>query len=396
MSVKLLFLSYDLPYPPNSGGKIRSFNLLTNLAKKIDVTLYSYYRSDEQLDQIKELKKICSEVKCFKRNNPWEIKNFIRSISTFKPYMTSLYYQSGLEKQLTVDLQINKFNYVHFESFYPALFLPLVKKFGIPVILGNENVEYKVYDRFADQKNFFLKPFFKAEVLRMKKFEESLWRSADLNLAISDYDAVSINQFAKQKSLIIPNGVNTQTFKKHLGSKTGNNLIFIGSLSYKANADAAKYLLEEIFPLIKKSLPKIILTIISWYKPNWLEKYLNDPQFKLNQDRNQHPTDFLVNSDIYLAPMRIASGTNIKILEAMAGQLPVITTSIGIEGIKAGKNDAVVVDGAKEFAEKVVELINSPEKRKLIGQSGYNLVSRFYEWSKITQPLVQYYLKKYV
>jgi len=391
MPLKILFLTYDLPYPLNSGGRIRSYNLIKNLSAHFEITLYSYYRTSDQLQAVSGFSSFCRESRFFQRKRPWQAGNFFHSMLTLRPYMASLYYSNQLENQLNLDLASNHFDFVHFESFYPALFLPLVKQKNVVAVMGNQNIEYRVYQRFADQQFWPLRPFIKAEALRMRLFEEYLWKKADLNLAISAHDAASIRRVTGRPPLIIANGVNTVDFKKHLGSRDGSQLLFIGSLSYKANDDAARFLLEEIFPLVKHRLPSARLTIVSWYKPSWLESHLKNGSVRLIQDKQKHPSSFMATADIFVAPMRIASGTNIKILEAMAGQLPVVTTTVGIEGLDIHHREAAVADKPAELAQVIVDLLSSAVKRRQIGISGYNLVKQKYEWKQIVKPLINYY-----
>lgn len=393
--MRVLFLTYDLPYPLISGGKIRAYYFLKNLSRNNQITLFSYYRREEQKQYLPELKKYCREIYLFKRRKPWSWQNLLRCFITPLPFTAATYYSSSLKKVLVKELEKNKYDLVHFESFYPALYLPLAKKLGVKTLMGNENIEYQIYNRYADSKRFFLlRWLLKLEVFRMRLFEERLWRQADVNLALSKDDAAIIKKVAKKNCFIIPNGVDPNAFKEIRDYRQGKTLIFIGTLIYQANNDAMKFFLKEIYPEIKKREKKVKFILVSWYKPSWLEKYLTDPSIRFVQDRETPVNKLLSQRDILVAPIRVASGTNIKVLEAMAAGLPVVTTSAGIEGIEAVKNkEAVVGDSPQEFAEEVASLLEDKKRSQQLGQAGQALVKKRYDWSKISEKLEEVYLK---
>jgi glycosyltransferase involved in cell wall biosynthesis len=393
--MKILFLTYDFPYPLNSGGKIRAYQLIKGLAQKNEITLFSYYREEEQKKDLRQLKKYCREIYLFKRRKPWRWQNIGRSLLTPLPFASATYYSPDLEKTLVKELRKQRYDLVHFESFYPALYLMTAKKFGVKTLMGNENIEYQVYNRYTDSLKFF--PFrwlLKLEVLKMRLFEEKLWRQADVNLALSEEDAQVIKRVTDNPCFIVPNGVDFGLFRKTRTHQEGKTLIFIGTMVYQANNDAVKFFLEKIYPEIKKKVKKVKFTLVSWHKPKWIQRYLQDSSVRLIQDKEISANELLSQADILVAPLRIASGTNIKVLEAMATGLAVVTTSMGIEGIEAKRDkETIIADEPREFAHQVVKLLNDRDRRQALGKAGRLLVEKLYDWSKISQELERAYKK---
>lgn len=424
--MRVLFLTYDLPYPLIAGGKIRAYYLIKNLSQNHQITLFSYYRDEEQKKYLGELKKYCQEVHLFKREKPWSWQNLLRTFLTPLPFAATTYYSPPLKKALIhrlqgdasrrssrrksgvaqprmknlpvsvlgeasiKELKEKQYDLVHFESFYPALYLPLVKKLGIKTLMGNENIEYQVYNRYANSRNFFLRWLLKPEVLRMRFFEEKLWQQADVNLALSEEDANIIKKASPKPCFVIPNGVDFKTFKEKK-DREGKNLIFIGTLIYQANNDAMKFFLKEIYPKIKRSVTGVKFILVSWHQPKWLKKYLTDNSIEFVQDKETPASEFLSQGDIFIAPMRVASGTNIKVLEAMAAGLPVVTTSVGIEGIEATTKEVIVQDNPQKFADEVIKLLKDKARSQQLGKAGRELVEKRYDWEKIGEKLNRVY-----
>ena len=391
--LKILFLTYDLFYPLVSGGKIRAYYLIKNLARKHQITLFSYYRDENQKQYLTEIKKYCPKVFLFKRRKPWSWQNLLRSFLTPLPFASATYYSRDLKRALIKELKKNQYDLVHFESFYPALYLPLVKRLGVKTVMGNENLEYQVYARYASSRRFFLfRQLLKLEVWRMRLYEQRLWQLADVNLAPSGGEAKVIEKITKKDCSIIPNGVDPGVFSQVKYREKAKTLIFVGTLIYQANDDAMKYFFKEIHPEIKKQKEEVEFILLSWYQPDWLKKYLAGQSVKLIKDKKTAVAEFLVKADVLVAPMRIAGGTNIKVLEAMAAGLPVVTTSIGIEGIKAKKGKEVIVaDNPKNFAGETVKLLINRKRRQKLGLAGKALVKRLYNWTKITKKLEKAY-----
>lgn len=393
--MKILFLTYDFPFPFNSGGKIRAYHLIKNLARCHQITLFSYYRQEKPQKYLPELSKYCPRIFLFKRRPAWSWQNLARSLLTPLPFAAATYYSFFLKEALKKELSSNHYDFVHFESFYPALYLPLVKKLGVKTLLGNENIESRLYGRYADSRGFWLRWLLKLEVWRLRLFEENLWRQADINIAVSPSDALAVEKVTKKNCPVIANGVDLTCFAKINPARTGQKIIFIGSLSYQANRDAVKYFLEKIYPEIKKKIAAIKFILVSGHQPSWLEKFLADPSIKFIKDRETPSFRLLPQASVFIAPLRVASGTNIKILEALAAGLPVVTTTIGAEGLAVEDGrEVIIADKPGQFALAVVGLLTDSNRRQRMSFAGRALVRRQYRWSEIAKQLEEVYREK--
>lgn len=390
--MKILWLTPIFPYPPFSGGQTRAYNLLKNLAKKNEITLFSFWRPNRLQGPITEVEKFCVKVKTFKGRPIWTIRNVLLAGLSHLPFAATHFYgDSQVKIALEKELKNELYDLVHFESFYTTPYLR--SDFGIPTVLGNENVEYLVYQRFVQQKIFPLKWLLSYDIWKMKRYEQAAWQKASLNLAVSEIDAKEVKRIIKKKCVVVPNGVDVehfQNFKSLNQKKKALTLIFVGDFKYFTNQDAITFLVKKIWPKIKNQIPKANLKLVG-RSPNSSMKNLEGNGVKIDSQVDDIRQVYAA-ADILVAPMRIASGTNIKILEAMAAGLPVVTTSVGIEGIKAKKDKEVIIANQPDkFANEVVALASSKQRQQKLSLAGKKLIEIFYDWSKITRKLEKTY-----
>lgn len=377
-------MTYDLPYPPHSGGKLRAYNLIKGLSKNHQIDLFSFIRREEQLQYLPELKKYCQKIETFRRPYVWSPRNILLSGFSILPFAAAGYYFHDAKNKICQMLDEGKYDLVHFESFYPAVYLPLVKNLGFKTLMGNENVEYQVYQRFADQKNFLLKSLLSVDVFKMRKFEEKLWKLADINVAPSKNDADAISRVADKECPLVPNAVDTESFSE-IKKKPHKDLVclFVGDFTYLTNQDAVRWLIEEIIPngkllLVGRNPTEYVKNLAS--KNIIIDSTVEDIREAYAQ------------ADVFLAPIRIGGGTRLKILEALAAGLPIVSTTIGAEGlaIKDGEN-ILLADDPQEFAKKTEALLKSPALRDKIGEAGRALVQQKYDWSSSVSKLNEVY-----
>lgn len=392
--MKILWLTPLFPYPPFSGGQTRAYNLIKNLAKHNEITLFSFMRPGRIQGPIEELKKYCPKIKTFPGRPIWSIRSVLLAGFSHLPFAITHFYGDGrVEQALKEELKGGQYDLVHFESFYTSPYLECVR--SLPTVMGNENIEYLIYQRFADQKGFpLLKLLFFYDVWKMKNYEQGIWKLADLNLAVSETDADVIERITGKASVVIPNGVDLAGFEKL--KPTGDKqsaapvLLFVGDFRYFPNQDAIKFLINELWPLIQKKIPQAKLRLVG-KNPGRLMNNFETVNVVVDSQVEDIRQAYGA-ADILLAPIRMASGTNIKILEAMAAGLPVVTTTIGAEGL-AVKDDreVVIADKPEKFASAVVGLLADKKRRQQMGLAGQALVKQRYDWSKIVDKLEKAY-----
>lgn len=424
--MQINFITYDLPYPLTSGGKIRAYHLLKGISKNNEVTLFSYYRSESQKKYLPQLKKELNikEIKLYKRRNIWHPLNLIKAALTPLPLLSVSY----LNERLRNDLLKAKYQwpkaFFHFEASGPAVYLPLLSKNGAFCIMGNENVEWQVYDRMLKHQNFFplLRPFMYYDVWKMKHFEHKLYSLAKLNLGVSEKDCAYVKEISGNKCELVRNGVDIERLKKEgeVGKESSDvSIAFGGDLTYQQNSNALKWFLDKVLPELLKILPRyrvvdrqmgtkqqLTLNVVTLSKPSWFVDSVSlfrsasladgssntGVEVKIYDDPDLFAPKVYAKSTIFIAPIRAGGGTNIKILESLAVKTPVVTTTHGAKAIGAvDQHHVLVADNAKDFAQAIVNLLSNKTLRDKIVKNGYELVSQNFSWEESSQILGNIY-----
>ncbi len=390
--MKILMLTSYLPYPLFSGGQIRTYNLLKNLAAKHQITLFSFIRHEKETQYIPKLQKFCYKVKVFKRRSAWNWRNILFAIlSPFPFVMISTYLSLRVRQAILKEMQGDAYDLIHAEPFY---MVPNIPKTDIPILLVEQTIEYLVYKKYVD--NFplgFVRPLMYLDVLKLKIWEEGYWRKATSLVAMSEADKEIMAKAAPEKTInIVSNGVDIEFFNQTLIKKPQKpTVLFVGNFKWLPNKDAAKFLTHKIWPRIKKEIPGAKLWIVG-KNPTpeiWALAKKSDVEV---EDKIKDIRQAFGQASVLLAPIRNGRGTKYKVLEAMATKLPVVATPLGVEGTGAeNRREALVAQGAVDLASATVELLKNPKLGEKLSSSAYELVRKKYNWQLISKNLDKIY-----
>lgn len=375
---KVLFVTYDFPYPTNTGGKNRAYHMLKYSGRDIKKYIFSFVRDDAWRDSVVEMDKIGVEVVGTKyRRKVYDVNNIMGLIGGRSIFKT-LYFSEQVLDGIAKIIREKEIDIVHYESFYTAFYISdKIRNLGAKQIFGTENIEYLLYGEYAKKANFLIKPLFNLQVDKIKEEETSLFKKADLCIAVSDVDANVIKEYVDECELI-RNGVDIDNFKFNLPEKKkGTRILFVGNFTYFPNVDAINYFYNSIFKELSK---EITLTIIG-KKANNLK--LGDDSRIVIREFVPKIQDEYKNADIMVAPIRLGGGTNFKVLEAMAAGCPVVSLPNRLEGLDLSNNKHIVIANENEFGEKLVSLLNDLAMRQELAKNARTLVEKEYSWRVI-------------
>lgn len=390
--MNILMLTPYLPYPPSSGGQIRSYNLIKQLSKDHEITLCSLIKFDSEEKYIKGLKPFCKNIYVFKRaKKPWTISNILNTGFSSLPFLVVRNFSKEQKVALKRIIESEKFDLIHAETFYVS---PHIPKTDIPIVLVDQTIEYQVYRHYVNNfKIPILRPLLFIDVRKIKYWETYFWQKAARVVAVSEKDAKEMKSLVKDlKVTVIPNGVGEDLMgevKIHF-KKT---ILFMGNYAWLQNIEAARILSKEVFPGILKQIPECKL-IIAGQNTGKIADLKND---------NVELLDFAVDdiesvkkayreNGIMVAPLYGPGGTRLKILAAMASKMPVVTTVIGNEGIDGINNQSILVsDNGKNLADLAVKLLKDKDLYEKIAENGRKLVEEKYSYASIAKKLSNVY-----
>lgn len=385
--MNVLFVTYDFPYPTNSGGKNRAYHLLKYTANKANVFLYSYVREDYNPEHNSEILALgVKKIQVFKRRKLSSISNFPKTIFTNSSIFKTLYCEDKVLEDIIETIKKEKIEIVHFESSYTGFLIgKKLKKMGVKLVLGTENIEFMLYYDYAKNlRKAYLKPFVYYQAKRLKEEELMMVRNADKVTTITKQEADVLENLTGVKSSIVANGIEPATFSYSFQKDLKNNLLFVGNFMYFPNVDAINFFSDLVFPKLNHALT---LTVIG---KKVIEKFRFREKRIICKDFVENIIDEYRNADILVFPIRIGGGTNFKVLEAMALGTPIVAQPERLSGLdaKAGEH-FLEASTAQEYVDQIEKIYNDEILRKNLAVNARKLVEKNYAWAEIGKELLK-------
>lgn len=395
--MNILFLSQENPYPPDGGHYIRTYNILKMLSEKHNIFFIAIANDDKRMKHKQGLEDLCESVDIFvipQGKSKWRyIFSLILNLFSPLPFTAQKNYIHDVKVKIKQLLKDNKIDLVHVDI------LPLAfyhKNFDrLPKILVNHNVEsLRLYRWMKVEKNTFIKLFLYYQFLKLRHFEKHICPKFERCIVVSEPDQKILEKLCKTTNFVIlPNGVDIKYFSPLNNTKINkNSLIWTGGMRYAYSADAVDYFLDEVLPLIRLEISDIKVSFVGSSPTSKLIKNAKDnPNIKVHGYVDDIRM-YIQQAAVFIAPIRSGSGTKIKVLNAMALEKAVVTTSIGAEGIKVKPDeDIMIADTPQEFAEKTIYLLRHPEEAKIMGSKGRAVIEKHYSWESIGMKMYKVY-----
>ncbi len=372
----VLFVTYDFPYPTNTGGKNRAYNMLKHSKGDFKKYLFSFIRPDFKKEYIDSLKDIDVEtVGLEKRKRLLSVTN-AKSIIGGESIFKNLYFSPKIAQKIEEIVRDKEINIIHFESFYTAFYISdTLTMLGAKQVYGSENIEYKMYEDYTKTAPLPFRPFYKSQVRKILNEEIWITKKADRVIAVSNADAEYFDKY--NKCDVVRNGVDVENFPFNKPRKNAKNILFVGNFSYFPNVDAINFFYNQVFSQMTIDAQ---LTIVG--------KRVED--LKIDDNRVEkiefipEISDAYKQADVVVSPVKLGGGTNFKVLEAFAAGVPVVSFPDRVQGldIKNGENILIANDAA-EFMIEIEKLFSDEKLREKIATNARKLVEREYDWKVI-------------
>ena len=393
--MKILFLSPTVPFPLTDGGRIRVFNLLKQIAKKSEVTLLALETQTTDADGVAELQALGIQVHLVP-NAPTlprvSLGTLAKAFLRRQPITVARYDVPAYRQKFRELIADQAFDLVHYEMFHIAQFYT---ETDLPGILSQQNVDSAIWRRLCSETtNPFYKFTYWTQQLAFQRYERVLSPKFDAVTCTSDIDAAVFQRHcAKDAIEIIPNGVDITHYLPDFTTEAPAHLIYIGSMDWYPNEDAVAFFADEVLPRIQEKVPDVRFSIVGGNPSGRVQK-LAERDGVVVTGRVPEIKPYFAEATVFVVPLRIGSGTRLKILEALAMGKAIVSTTVGAEGLDLKDGEEIfIADEPIAFADAVTRLLMDSELRRRIGENGRARVERDYDWRSIGEKLYGVYTK---
>lgn len=390
--MKILFLIPYSPANPVFGGALRIYHLLSHLCKHHDVTIAGFSTPEEENELIKQFPVLSGKTHLV--NYPYTDRSIRLSLykSLFTSHSNWYHVTRSDELQKSIHRLLEKEAFDIIQSEFPVM---AMYDFNSPAIkiIDSHNVEYDNFKRMSKVRNILKKLFYHIESYKFFREETAVCRKQEALFVTSERDISIFNHSVPDVAkYLIPNGVDTNYFTPFKSDPLPHSMIFVGMLKYVPNYDGILFFLDEIFPIILEKIPDATITIVGKNPPSSIMNRAAHNIIVTGFVEDTRP--YIEEASVYIVPLRMGGGTRLKILEAMAVKKPIVTTSIGCEGIDVENGKSVLIaDNPQSFADSVLELFSNPDKIIELTGKGYELVMKQYRWESIGRQMDDAYNK---
>lgn len=392
--MKILVVGSRIPWPLHDGGAIATYQLLKELSGQgADVVYFSFNTQKHFVNRatIDKQFSFCRVVDMPLNANP-TLTGAIYALLTGKNYNISRFDDDKAKANLRELLSKETFDVVQLEGLYTAPFLEVVKSAGIPVVLRQHNAEFQIWERLASKnRNPLKRLYLKLLASQLRRYEIRVLNKVNAVLPITPVDQNLFHSLAPGKPMyLLPVGMNNQSKSK---SEFNTNAFFhLGSMEWIPNVEAVKWLIDEVWPAVKLAIPSAELHIAG----KGLQK--NDPRFSGNGIHVHGEIDnaqrFMQSHGVMLVPVFAAGGIRVKMLEAFNDGIPVISTTVGVQGIPGNhEKELLLADSSHDFAAAMIRLRADPHLRESLTNHARLLIQKHYDTRTLISGLLTFYDK---
>jgi glycosyltransferase involved in cell wall biosynthesis len=397
---RLLFLCQTLPYPPDGGVWIRSYHVLRLLARAFDITALCFERAGVPAPgEATSVAASCEALSAFAATEVFPLPqkhsrfrfawDHLRSTARRRVYTRYLYESRVFRRRLTDHLKSTAFDLVHIDSLDLAGYLPACR--GIPAVCVHHDVESEhLRGRAAVERSKWRSAYLRYQAQLMEEAERRWCERVALNVVVSERDRESLKRIAPASRVtIVPNGVDVDEFQPD-GTR-GSGAAYVGGINWFPNRDALDFFCNEILPHLRSKSSAHV---------RWIGSASTEQQRHYRERYGIELTGyvgdvkpFMRQAACHIVPLRAGGGTRLKILNSWAMGKPVVSTSIGCEGLAAVDGENILIrDDPKAFAHAVEAVLDDGAFGRRLGERGRATAQQHYSWDVIGRELVETYL----
>lgn len=419
--MRILYLSQLVPYPADAGPKIRSYHVLQYLAEAgHQVTLLAFRRESDQPESVEHLRQYCCEVQSvpMRRSRFQDARHLAQSLLSGYPFLISRDSMKSMHLAVRRLLASQVFDAIHADQLWMAQYALAAGKYyqgdgHLQTVLDQHNAVYLIPKRMAEGTSNPVKrailtvesrSLSRYEVETCHRFDHVVWVTAEDRAAVKHQQtnidkslslSGSYNGRRLTHDMVIPICVDLETKPAIAQTTRPRRVTFLGGLHWPPNAEGMIWFVREVWPSVRSQVSDAVLTIIGKNPPAEITHIASIADDIEVTGYVADPTPYLAETAAFIVPLHAGGGMRVKIIDAWSWGLPIVSTSIGAEGIlyQAGEN-LLIANSAEPFAQAVVRLLQQPDLVTRLGAAGRCTVESQYDWRRVYQAWDQIYPTK--
>jgi glycosyltransferase involved in cell wall biosynthesis len=388
--MQVLLLTQVLPYPPDSGPRVKTYNVLKYLARQHQVTLVSYVRATDRPEAVRHLWGLCKAVHTvpLARSTARDLWCLGASLLRGQPWVMVRDDRAAMRQLVDRLAGEQRFDLVHADQLNMAQFALRVS--GGQKVLDLHNALWTLYRRLWQTLDSGPKRWlFGRDWRLLRRYEAEMCRRFDMVLAVSEEDKRALIEVnGREDIVVIPIAIDTDEVKMLNLAPTEPHIVHIGTMFWPPNVSGILWFLREVYPRVKSRVPDVRCTLIGARPPQQIvQAGRTDPSLTVTGFVD-NPEPLLRKSSLMVVPLQAGGGMRVKILNALAQGMPVVSTTLGCEGIAVTNDqDILIADEPAAFADAVVRLLTDSALRRRLVESGRRLVEKIYDYRIACRPL---------
>ncbi len=389
--MKLLWVKTDFLHPTTRGGQIRTLETLRRLHRKHEVH-YVAFEDAGQPEGLARSSEYCTKAYPIAHRVPAKTSpafglQLLAGVFSPLPVAVSRYRSAAMRRQVEDLVRQYPFDCVVCDFLFPAPNMPRLEH----CVLFQHNVEAAIWRRYVEHARGLKRIYFHLQAKRMRTYEGRICRAVRKVVAVSQGDAETMGrEYGVKQAYAAPTGVDLEYFARPETNQKLADLTFMGSMDWMPNIDGAAWFVREVLPLIHQRRPECTFAIVG-RRPSAEVKRLAESDARIQVTGTVPDVrPWLFGSLVSIVPLRIGGGTRLKIYEAMAAKVPVVSTAIGAEGLDVTAGDNIqIADSPPDFAARCLALLDGAAERERMAQAAWNLVASKYSWDVVARGMEQ-------
>ncbi len=391
--MKILFLSQVFPFPLDAGPKVRSYYVMRYLAEKHDVTLISFVRNTDTPAALDHVRQLCCQVHTvpMNRSSVKDLFYLAKSLVSSTPFLIARDWLPAMVETIErVIKQEGPFDYVHADQLWMAPYALLAARSDrrLRVVLDQHNAVFMIPRRMTQgERNPLKKLIFEIEARKLATYEVDICRQFEDVAWVIPEDYAAVQTHAKKRGFSIPNSgvipicIDAESEPVIQRNSNSRRVTFLGGLHYPPNAQGINWYAQHVFPKVLATVPDAILTVIGKQPPLELTTFGIPPQNLEVTGYVDDPRPYLAETGAFIVPLLAGGGMRVKIVDGWRWGLPIVSTTIGAEGIRWRAGEHLLIgDTPDVLAAQTVNLLTDAGLNQRVAAAGRQWVEQSYHW----------------